>query len=233
MADDDDDALEIDQWDNTVGDDDELDTLWGNLTTAAGPGKSAEIEQRLGTHLAGLGARWRRIAEGLILAAPEASLQPPDPAKDWRVTLHRHFIRDRPLPVNEAAAALIAFQTTGRSPNWHGMAAQTSLRLLISYVRDMRAAVVAMEASGPSGADAATLYALSSELFDFSMVLPPEDGDAFRDDPAIAGMMADILRAITDAVLRGKAGRATDAEKARALVEVTIRQLGLASDVIH
>jgi hypothetical protein len=232
MADDDDD-LEIDQWDNTVGDDTELDTLWANLITAAGTGKPAEIELRLGTHLAGLGARWRRIAEGLILAANEASAESPDPAKDWRVTLHRHFIRDRPWPVSEATATLIGFQKTGRRPNWHSMAAQTSLRLLISYVRDMRAAVSAMEASGPSGADAASLYALSSELFDFSMVLPPEDGEAFRDDPAVAGMMADILRAITDATSRSKAGRASDAEKARALVEVTNRQLGLASDVIH
>jgi len=233
MADEDGDDLEIDQWDNTVGDDDELDTLWAGLITAAGAGKPAEVEARLGTHLATLGARWRRIAEGLILAATDASAEGRDPTRDWRVTLHRHFIRDRPLPVAEAAAALVAFQKTGRTPNWHGMAERTSLRLLISYVRDMRGAVSAMEGSGPSGADAARLYEMSSELFDFSMVMPPEDAAGFRDDPEVAAMMVDILRAITETASRAKASRASDAEKARALVEVTNRQLGLSSDTIH
>jgi hypothetical protein len=227
---DDDDDMQIDQWDNTIGDDAELATIWCNLGAAVGTGKPAEVEQQLGAHLASLGPRWRRIGEALIYAAAEASVQPPKPGVDWRVTLHRHFIRDRPLDLGEATERLLAFKASGGVPDWHSMPEQVPLRLLCSYVRDLRAAA---EAVGPAAGAAATLYELASEMFDFSMILPADDVRALSDDPDVAAMMTDILRVIADSIPRTQAGRGSDAEKARALVEVTLKQLGITSAVIH
>ena len=153
MTDDTDNDFETEQWANTVGDDDELDRLWAALI-AATAGVEAEGAPRacIAQHLAGLGARSRRTAEGLILAATAATALEGPAWEDWRVILHRHFVQDERMDV--AVAAAILHRTPPRSdaaPDWHTASERVMERVIVSIVRDMRLELDAIQQGQDSG----------------------------------------------------------------------------------
>ena len=228
-----DDAFETDQWANTVGDDDELDRLWAALMEATASVEAKALEPVLATHLAGLGARSRRMTEGQILAATAATATEGGTWEDWRVILHRHFARDERMEVAVAAAILIELRKTEAVPDWHAASEGVMERVVGSLVRDMRLELEAID-SGPEPAEASGFLAtLASELFDVSIALTEEQLEELQNSASVAGMLADLLRQLSERADGNDKQVATNLIKARALVEVTIRQLEIGGAVVH
>ena len=232
-----DDDFEADQWANTVGDDDDLDRLWGALMAATASVEPKALAGALAQHLAGLGARSRRTVEGLILAATAATAADGPGWEDWRVILHRHFVRDERMDVAIAAAILTELRTSDASPDWHAEPERVMERVISSLVRDMRLELDAIDQGTETVAASGVLASLASELFDVAIAVSEEETEELQNAPSVTELLADLLRQLGDS---GESESRADAKpvatnlvKARALVEVTIRQLELGGSVVH
>jgi hypothetical protein len=233
LTDDHDDDLDTDQWANTVGDDEELDRLWAGLMEATAAVEPKALEPVLATYLAGLGARSRRTTEGLILSATAATAPEGGAWEDWRIILHRHFARDERMEVTVAAAILTELRKTTAVPDWHGASDQVMERVISSLVRDMRLELDVIEQGPQSVAASGALATLASELFDVAIALTEDQREEVQNSPAIAGLLTDLLRRLDERSEGDAKPVATNRVKARALVEVTIRQLELGAAVVH
>ena len=233
MTDDTDDTFETDQWANSIGDDDELDRLWAALMEATATADAKLLPTVLAQHLGGLGARSRRTAEGLILAATAATATEGGAWEDWRVILHRHFIRDERMDVAVAAAILIELRKSDAVPDWHGASERVMERVIDSLVRDMRVELDAIDAGQEAVTASGFLATLASELFDVAIALTEDQSEELQNSPAVAGLLADFLRQLSEREGSDPKQVATNLIKARALVEVTIRQLELGGAVVH
>lgn len=238
MTDGTDDTYEADQWANTVGDDDELDGLWAALMEATASVEAKALDGVLSTYLAGLGARSRRTTEGLILAATAATAAEGPAWEDWRIILHRHFIRDERMDVGVAAAILIELRKAGARPDWHAAPERVMERVIASLVEDMRKELDAVEEGVQATAASAVaasgfLATLASELFDMSIALSEGQHEELENSQAVAAMLGDLLRQLDERGGSETKQVATNLIKARALVEVTMRQLELGGAVVH
>jgi hypothetical protein len=228
-----DDTFDADQWTNSVGPDDELERLWAALVEATAAAEPKGLEAALARYLAGLGARSRRTTEGLILAATAATATEGPGWEDWRVILHRHFARDERMDVAVAAAILIELRKADAVPDWHGASERVMERVIGSLVRDMRLELEAIDDGPQPAAAAAGLATLASELFDVAIALTEEQSEELQNSPAVAELLADLMRQLADRGDSEAKPVATNLIKARALVEVTIRQLELGAAVVH
>lgn len=233
MADDTKPPFDRDEWANAVGDDAEFDRLWAALMEATAAVEPKAMEQRIAQHLATLGARSRRTTEGLMLAATAATARQGPGWEDWRVVLHRHFARDERMEVAVAAAILLALRESGATPDWHAAPERVMTRVVRSFVRDMRLELEAIDGGAEALPASATLVTLASELFDVALALRQDQLDELQNSAEIAGLLADLCRHLETAA-EDRAKPIADAiAKARALVEVTIRQLELGSADVH
>ena len=233
MTDESDDIFDSDDWANTIGDDEELDRLWAALLEATASVEPKALEPVLAGYLGGLGARSRRTTEGLILAATAATLAEGGTWEDWRVILHRHFIRDERMAVGVAAAILAELRRSGAVPNWHGASEQVMERVIGSIIRDMRRELEAVDGGPQAVAASGSLATLASELFDAAIALTEDQSEELQNSAAVAGLLNDVLRQLGDRGESESKQVATNLMKARALVEVTIRQLELGDAVVH
>ncbi len=233
MTDDTDDAFDTEPWANTIGADDELDRLWAALLDATAAVEAKDLPSRIAAHLATLGARARRTTEGLILAAPAATAAAGPGWDDWRVVLHRHFARDERMDVAVAAAILLELRKTAAEPDWHSAPDQVMQRVVRSFVRDMLIAVEAIDKADEPAAASAELVILASELFDVAIALQPDQLEALQNSAEVAAMLGDLLRRLGDGGQAHARPVATNLVRARALVEVTIRQLEIGVPVVH
>ena len=233
MTDDIENTLENDQWINTIGDDDELDRLWAALMEATASVEPNALEPVLAAHLSGLGARARRTTEGLILAATAATAAGGGAWEDWRVILHRHFIRDERMDVAVAAAILIELRKTDAAPNWRGASEQVMERVIGSLIRDMRRELEAVDTGPQAVAASGFLATLASELFDAAIALTEDQSEELQNSATVAALLHDFLRQLGERGESDSKQVATNLIKARALVEVTIRQLELGDAVVH
>jgi hypothetical protein len=229
----DDDDLDADQWANTVGDDDELDRLWLALMEATGAAEPKAMEETLARHLAGLGARSRRTTEGLILAATAATATEGSGWEDWRVILHRHFIRDERMNIAVAAAILLELRKAGAKPDWHSTPERVMDRVIGSVISDMRAEIDTIDQGPQTAAGSATLATLASELFDVAIALTGPQAEEVRNSAQVAEQLGELLRLLGERAARDARPAVTNLVKAHALVEVTIRQLELAAPILH
>ena len=131
----------LDQWSNTIGDDDDLDALWAALLTATNAAGPKDLEASLAQYLATLGARSRRTTEGLILAVIAATAAEGPAWEDWRVVLNRHFARDERIELGIAAAILLEWRKEERAPDWHSLPDRVTERVFRSYIQDMRSLI--------------------------------------------------------------------------------------------
>ena len=233
MTDDTDNDFETEQWANTVGDDDELDRLWAALMAATTGVEAKALPGVLAQHLAGLGARSRRTAEGLILAATAATAVEGPAWEDWRVILHRHFVQDERMDVAVAAAILTELAKIDAAPDWHTASERVMERVIVSIVRDMRLELDAIQQGQDAVAASGVLATLASELFDVAIAVSEDETEALQNAPAVAALLADFLRQLGESAEGDAKPVATNLVKARALVEVTIRQLELQGAVVH
>jgi hypothetical protein len=233
LTDETDDTFETDEWINTVGDDDELDRLWAALWQATAEVEPKALEPVLAAHLAGLGARSRRTVEGLILAATAATATEGPGWEDWRVILHRHFVRDERMEVAVASAILVELRKIEAAPDWHAASERVMERVIASLVRDMRLELDAIDKGAEAVTASAVLATLASELFDVAIALTEEQSKELRNSTAVAQLLADLLQQLGERTGGDARQVATNLIKARALVEVTIRQLELAAAVVH
>jgi hypothetical protein len=233
LTDDTDDAFDTEQWANTIGEDDELDRLWASLLEATTPVEAKEMPPRIAAHLATLGARARRTTEGLILAAPAATAAEGPAWDDWRVVLHRHFARDERMDVAVAAAILLELRKMSVQPDWHSAPDEVMQRVVRSFVRDMLIEVEAMDKAEEATTASASLVILASELFDVAIALQADQLAELQNSAEVAAMLADLLRRLGDGTEGHAKPVATNLVKARALVEVTIRQLEIGVPVVH
>ena len=228
-----DDTFEADQWANAIGDDDELDGLWAALMEATSAVEAKALDGMLAQYLAGLGARSRRTTEGLILAATAATATEGPAWEDWRVILHRHFIRDERMDVAVAAAILIELRKAGASPDWHAAPERVMERVIGSLVGDMRRELAAVDEGAQAVAASGFLATLASELFDVSIALSDAQREELENSPAVAELLGDLLGQLGERGGGEAKQVATNLIKARALVEVTMRQLELGGAVVH
>jgi hypothetical protein len=233
VTDESDNTFDTEQWINSIGDDDELDRLWAALMDVTGPVQPPALQPVLAAYLAGLGALSRRTTEGLILAATAATAAGEGAWEDWRVILHRHFIRDERMDVAVAAAILVELRKTGAAPNWHGASEQVMERVVGSLIRDMGAELEAVDAGRQAVAASGSLATLASELFDVAIALTADQSEELQNSAAVAGLLHDFLRRLGEHGESDSKQVATNLIKARALVEVTIRQLELGGAVVH
>jgi hypothetical protein len=217
-----------DDWADYVGDDAELDRLWAAMTQAVGVGQRAEITARLAAHLGSLGARGRRISQGLILAAAAARGEPSE-EPDWRVTLHRHFVEDERIDLDIATDAMMAQLAAAATPDWHSRPGGVSGRVLGAFMQDIRDSLSDLEAAEDAperAAEAALLHELTSQLFDYGMSLETEALEELHDDPALPEALNALL-ATANQVATGLPDSTAEVVRAAALLEVSIRQLQL------
>jgi len=233
LTDETDDAFETDEWINTIGEDDELQRLWAGLMEATAAVEPGALETVLAAHLAGLGARSRRTTEGLILAATAATATEGGAWEDWRVILHRHFARDERMDIAVAAAILLELRKRAAAPDWRAASERVMERVIGAIVRDMRLQRDAIEEGAAALAAASALATLASELFDVAIALTQAQRDELQNSPAVATLLGDLLRQLDERPAGDAKPVATNLIKARALVEVTIRQLELRGAVVH
>jgi hypothetical protein len=226
-------TLENDQWINTIGDDEELNRLWAALMAATAAVEPKGLEPVLAAHLGGLGARARRTTEGLILAATAATAGGGGAWEEWRVILHRHFIRDERMDVAVAAAILVELRKTGAVPNWNGASEQVMERVIGSLIRDMGRELEAVDTGPQAVAASGFLATLASELFDAAIALTEDQSEELQNSATVAAMLHDFLRQLAERGESDSKQVGTNLIKARALVEVTIRQLELGDAVVH
>ena len=233
MTDDPDDSFETDQWANTIGEDDELDRLWAALMEATSSAEPKALQGKLAQHLGSLGARSRRTTEGLILAAPAATATEGPGWDDWRVVLHRHFARDERMEIAVAAAILLELRKTDATPDWHADPTRVMERVIGSFVRDMDAEIETISQGPEAGSASATLATLASDLFDVAIALRPDQMEELQNSPEVASLLSDLWRRLDEPAEGAAKPVLTNLIKARALVEVTIRQLELGAAVVH
>ena len=233
MTDETDDSFATEEWVNTIGEDDELDRLWVALMEATASVEPKALPTALAQHLASLGARSRRTTEGLILAATAATATEGGAWEDWRVILHRHFARDERMDVAVAAAILVELRKSQASPDWHAAPERVMERVIGSLVRDMRLQLEAIESGPQAPAASGFLAILASELFDVAIALTEDQKEELQNSPAVAALLADLRRELGSRPEGDAKPVANNLMKARALVEVTIRQLELADAVVH
>jgi hypothetical protein len=233
VTDETDDAFEFDQWTNTIGTDDELIRLWAALMEETAAVEPKALEAALAKHLAGLGARSRRTTEGLILAATAATATEGPGWEDWRIILHRHFARDERMDVAVAAAILVELRESDATPDWHSASERVMTRVIGSLVRDMRLELDAIDTGPQAVAASGGLATLASELFDVSIALTDAQSEELQNSAEVAGLLTDLRRELGERGDGETKQVATNLVKARALVEVTIRQLELGGAVVH
>jgi hypothetical protein len=233
VTDETDDAFEFDQWTNTIGTEDELIRLWAALMEETAAVEPKALEAALAKHLAGLGARSRRTTEGLILAATAATATEGPGWEDWRIILHRHFARDERMDVAVAAAILVELRESDATPDWHSASERVMTRVIGSLVRDMRLELDAIDTGPQAVAASGGLATLASELFDVSIALTDAQSEELQNSAEVAGLLTDLRRELGERGDGETKQVATNLVKARALVEVTIRQLELGGAVVH
>jgi len=230
-ADDEDD--DFDQWSNAIGDDDALEQLWDALLAATAEAGPKEMESVLGRYLAGLGARSRRTTEGLILAVMAATAGDGGNWDDWRVILHRHFALDERMEVTVAAAILLEWRREAVAPDWHSQPERVMERVLASYGRDMQASIALLDKSEEAAAAASDLAMLASQLFDFAIALDGDRQEELQNSAESARLLAELERSLADRTEEQPKAIALNLGKARALLEVTMRQLEIDGGVVH
>jgi hypothetical protein len=231
--DDNDDDLDADQWANAVGDDDELDRLWLALMEATDAAEPRAMEGTLAQHLAGLGARSRRTTEGLILAATAATTAEGPGWEDWRVILHRHFVRDERMDIATAAAILLRLRKAEARPDWHSAPERVMDRVIGSLIHDMRAEIDAIDHGPQNAAGSSTLATLASELFDVAIALTGPQAEEVRTSAQVTERLGELRHLLEERAARDAKPAVTNLVKAHALVEVTMRQLELAAPILH
>ncbi|GAB0112857.1 hypothetical protein [Acidisoma sp. C75] len=225
---------DADPWSDRIGTDDELDQLWSRLLAALGDAPPADLAPRIAAHFATLGARSRRTTEGLILALTAATAAETGGAwEDWRVILHRHFVRDERMDVQVAAAILAEWQKESIPPDWHRDPDGVTGRVLRSYGRDIEAALAALETAEEAAEAASDLAQYASEVFDFASALSPEAQQALRDSPEAGKLLADLRARIAAAEPAQPRPIAAALARAAGLLEVTARALELQGPVVH
>ncbi|GAB0116178.1 hypothetical protein [Acidisoma sp. 7E03] len=224
---------DLDQWSNAIGDDDALDQLWEALIAATAEAGPKEMESVLGRYLSGLGARSRRTTEGLILAVMAATAGDDANWEDWRVILHRHFALDERMEVSVAAAILLEWRKTEIAPDWHSQPEQVMERVLASYVRDMHSSLSLLDKPEEASAAASDLAMLASQLFDFAIALEGGRQEELQNSAESARLLSDLERTLGERAEDQPKAVAADLGKARALLEVTMRQLEIDGGVVH
>ena len=106
-------------------------------------------------------------------------------------------------------------------------------RVIGSLVRDMRLELDAIDTGPQAVAAAGSLAMLASELFDVSIAVTDSQSEELQNSAEVAGLLTDFLRQLGDRGDGETKQVATNLVKARALVEVTIRQLELGAAVVH
>ena len=224
---------DTDPWSDTVGSDEELDQLWTRLLAALGDAPPADLGPRIAQYFTTLGARSRRTTEGLILALTAATAPEGRAFEDWRVILHRHFVRDERMDVSVAGTIIAEWQKESAPPDWYAQAQRVTERVLASYGRDMEAALARLDSPEECEAAAADLAQLASEVFDFAAALEESAQEELRHSVASATLLADLQKRIAERA--GGQSRPVAAELARAegLIEVSRRALEIGEPSVH
>lgn len=222
-----------DQWSNTIGEDAELEQLWSALIAAVADATPQELETRIATHFATLGARSRRTTEGLILAVIAATAGEGARWEDWRVILHRHFARDERMDLAVASAILLEWRKEAIAPDWSSEPERVMERVIQSYAQDMQAAIGLLDKPGDAAAAAADLVTLASQLFDVAIALEPLQQEEVQHSLDVATILAGLGRQLGDRAENQPRPVALDVQKAEALLEVTMRQLEIGGPVVH
>lgn len=225
---------DLDQWSNAIGDDDALEQLWDALLTATEEAGPKELEAVLAHYLAGLGARSRRTTEGLILAVMAATAGEEGAQwDDWRVILHRHFALDERMDVAVAAAILIEWRKEAVAPDWRSQPERVMERVLGSYLRDMQTSLGLLDKPEEAPEAAADLAMLASQLFDFAIALEGERQEELQNSAESARLLAELERSLAERAEEQPKAISLNLGKARALLEVTMRQLEIDGGVVH
>ncbi len=222
-----------DPWSDTIGSDDELDQLWARLLAALGDTPPAELGPRIAQYFTTLGARSRRTTEGLILALTAATAPEGSAFEDWRVILHRHFVRDERMDVGVAGAILAEWQKHNTPPDWYAEAERVTERVLASYGRDMQAALARLDTHDDSEAAAADLAQLASEVFDFATALDEDGQEALRHSLGSTTLLADLQKRIAERAEGQPRAIAAELARAEGLIEVSARALEIAAPSVH
>lgn len=223
----------LDQWSNTIGDDDDLDALWAALLTATNAAGPKDLEASLAQYLATLGARSRRTTEGLILAVIAATAAEGPAWEDWRVVLNRHFARDERIELGIAAAILLEWRKEERAPDWHSLPERVTERVFRSYIQDMRSLIDLLDKPEEASSAAAGLVALASELFDVAIALEGEQIEELQHSVEAAELIQSVQQRLTDKMDDQPKALAQTIAKALALIDVTLRQLEIGPSVVH
>jgi hypothetical protein len=222
-----------DQWSNAIGEDEELEQLWDALLAATAEAGPKEIELVVAGYLAGLGARSRRTTEGLILAVIAATADDGVAWEDWRVILHRHFARDERMDVAVAAAILLEWRKESVLPDWRSRPERVMERVLGSYVQDMQSTMQLLDKPEDAPAAAADLTTLASQLFDFAIALDAPRQEELQNSMETARLLAELEQTLEEREEGQPKSVAQNIGKARALLEVTMRQLEIGGPVVH
>lgn len=228
-----DEAEDMDQWSNTIGDDDDLDALWTALLAATSEAAPKDLEASLAQYLATLGARSRRTTEGLILAVIAATAAEGPAWEDWRVVLHRHFARDERIELGVAAAILLEWRKEERAPDWHSLPERVTERVFRSYIQDMRSLIDLLDKPEEAASAAAGLLALASELFDVAIALEGDKIEELQHSVEAAELIQSVQQRLTDKVEEQPKPVAQTIAQVQALIDVTLRQLEISPSVVH
>lgn len=223
----------IDQWSNTVGNDDQLDAMWQALLAATGEAAPKDLEGSLGQYLGTLGARSRRMTEGLILAVTAATAAEGPAWDDWRVVLHRHFARDERIDLSVAAAILLEWRKEEKTPDWYSLSERVTERVFRSYIQDMRSLLDLLDKPDEAAASAAGLVTLASELFDVAIAMEVDGIEELQHSVEAAELIQSVQQSLSDKAEEQPKAIAQDLAKAQALIEVTLRQLEIGPSVVH
>ncbi|HTI03599.1 MAG TPA: hypothetical protein VL752_21860, partial [Acidisoma sp.] len=102
-----------------------------------------------------------------------------------------------------------------------------------SYVRDMQAAIQLLDKPEDAPAAAADLAMLASQLFDFAIALDAPRQEELQHSMETARLVADLGSALDERTEGQPKSIALNIGKARALLDVTIRQLEIGGPVVH
>ncbi|MCB8880001.1 hypothetical protein ACELLULO517_07130 [Acidisoma cellulosilytica] len=223
----------LDQWSNTIGDDEELIALWAALLAATQEAGPKELDASLAQHFATLGARSRRTTEGLILAVIAATAAEGPAWEDWRVVLHRHFARDERMDLAVAAAILLEWRKEETTPDWRSLAERVTERVFRSYIQDMRSLLDLLDKPDEAAAAAAGLVMLASELFDVAIAMEVDGIEELQHSVESAELIQSVQQRLSEKAEDQSAPVAQNLAKAQALIEVTLRQLEIGPSVVH
>jgi hypothetical protein len=226
-------ADSLDQWANTIGDDEELTTLWTALLAAIAEAGPKELELSLAKHFATLGARSRRTTEGLILAVIAATAAEGPAWDDWRVVLHRHFARDERMDLAVASAILLEWRKEEKAPDWHSLPDHVTERVFRSYIQDMRSLLDLLEKPDEASAAASGLVTLASELFDVAIAMEVDGVEELQHSVEAGELIQSVQQRLSEQAEEQPRPIAQNITKAQALIEVTLRQLEIGPSVVH